>query len=201
LTGSFKYNCSEARLSTQENPQIALNRAIREHVDEWDDAKTLLMFYYTGHGMVKESDRRLQFYAGPGRRVKSHCEPKAYWDEAEMPLLNSRTMSDTLVFLDCCFAGNAQKGHVNKPRIYELLAAAPPEESTPAPGPRSFTNSLINCVAELLGGGAEWGFSTNKLLARLGRHRSALQTPVLYNQLHKYEQCTERHVRLAPLET
>jgi hypothetical protein len=170
-----------------------------EFVTRHDDANTLLIVYYTGHGALKVSDERLQFYAGPGRGLANQHDLIAYWDEAEVPLLDSRTKADVLAVLDCCFSGNAQKGQRRKDRVYELLAAAPPEESTPAPGPRSFTNSLNSCLRTLLEESEGHGFTTTKLSARLGRCRHPFQSPVLYNQLHKHEQRLERHVLLKPV--
>jgi hypothetical protein len=69
-----------------------------------------------------------------------------------------------LTILDCCYAGNAHEtfaiGHASRidrnlngsRRIYDMLTSYDRNKATPAPGPRSFTNALINTLNRLLDG-------------------------------------------------
>jgi hypothetical protein len=58
--------------------------------------------------------------------------------------------ADVLAILDCCYAGGAHKGSTRHTRTYELLAACSKDDTTPAPGPNSFTSRLLNAIEKSL---------------------------------------------------
>lgn len=196
------YDYSQVTLNNIENPQVALNHAVDNHIATHDGTKTLLLIFYTGHGKMRQSDKRFQLYAGPFSTREGRYEATAFWDEAEAPLFGCAIKSDILVMFDCCFAGAAQKGYLERKRIYELLAACPSLETTPAPGPTSFTNILIDCIECLLSEQENPSFTTTKLREKILQHpaRSARSHPVLCDQLYKYDHPMERHVQISPLQ-
>jgi hypothetical protein len=67
---------SEVRLKNTKKPQITLNKAIIDHMEEFDSKNNLLIVYYTGHGsLIKgpDGEDRLQLaaYVQPEKR---HCD-------------------------------------------------------------------------------------------------------------------------------
>ena len=68
--------------------------------------------------------------------------PHAEWSLAEPPLRES-ARADILVILDCCFAGMVFGPLGQSERAYEVLVAADKTDTTPFPGPGSFTATLI----------------------------------------------------------
>ena len=67
------------------------------------------------------------------------------WEEAER-LIHSAQRADIFLILDCCHAGRlirAREGAQWSDRIFEFLGAAGAAQTTPLPGPRSFTTALI----------------------------------------------------------
>lgn len=124
---------------------------------------------------------------------KARYPATALWADAERPLLE-HAEADVLAILDCCFASNAQKGHIEDRRAYELLAASPMNQTTRAPGPESFTTALIKSLKALLTEFSNQNFTTTKLLEKMNMNRDP--PSMLWDRLHKHE----RHVQLAPLD-
>src|SRR5271163_3352843 len=75
------------------------------------------------------------------------------WEQAEQLILASRK-ADMFLILDCCHAGKVvqtrQRSALSE-RIFECLGAAGAGETTPLPGPKSFTSALIFALKELAG--------------------------------------------------
>jgi hypothetical protein len=73
------------------------------------------------------------------------------WDEAER-LIQGAQRADIFLILDCCHAGRLIRTR-EKPqwsdRIFEFLGAAGAGQTTPMPGPNSFTSALIWGLEEL----------------------------------------------------
>lgn len=65
LEDGFGFEFREKRLKTSKKPQNALNAAITQHVDEFDDPHGLLIIYYTGHGVLHgpQGDQQLELSA------------------------------------------------------------------------------------------------------------------------------------------
>ncbi|KAF1361107.1 hypothetical protein EJ07DRAFT_76492, partial [Lizonia empirigonia] len=189
LQDGFGFEFREKRLktSTSKKPQNALNAAIAQHVDEFDDPHGLLIIYYTGHGAHRNKTNRFT--------------ATATWHKAEHSLLSSAD-ADVLAIFDCCYASNAHKGFAEDRRIYELLAASPRGYTTPGPGPNSFTNRLITSLRELLEEHQDGSFTTTKLLDRINNKRKTPSTgasppAMLHDRLSKFH---HRHIQLARLD-
>ena len=67
------------------------------------------------------------------------------WNRAESNLLE--TMAHVLQIFDCCYAGSL--GDRGDARAFEYLAACGADQTTPRPGPTSFTSALIWALEEL----------------------------------------------------
>lgn len=206
---------SEVQLNTSKKPQGALNHAITELVANHDGPNKLLIVYYTGHGMLVgpagDQDLELTAYAtsvdllslqltasstdNVQKNSQGTYAATARWAKAETSLLDDATEADVLVILDCCFASNAHKGHTDNSRIYELLAACPKGEQTPAPGPNSFTRRLINTLKNNLEGPKDQRILTTKLVTTMNKQA---KTPAkLHDRLFKED---GRHVQLTPID-
>ena len=67
------------------------------------------------------------------------------WEEAER-LIHGAQRADIFLILDCCHAGRlirTREGAQWSDRIFEFLGAAGAAQTTPMPGPKSFTTALI----------------------------------------------------------
>jgi hypothetical protein len=73
---------------------------------------------------------------------QSRDGPTLEWYRIQEDLEGSA--ADTLLLLDCCFAAQAGRGRDAFQTRLEILAAAAMGVKTPMPGPRSFTQALIN---------------------------------------------------------
>lgn len=87
------------------------------------------------------------------------------WHRAENLIKDS--WGDVFIIFDCCAAGNlgrdigARGGWAH--RAFEFLGATSAEETTPEPGPNSFTTGLIWALEQL----TDDGFTTSELLDKL----------------------------------
>lgn len=94
----------------------------------------------------------------------------------------SKTKSDVLEIFDCCHAGllcaPAERTR-SLTRCFEVLTACAHNETTPFPGPHSFTTALIWALKELA---RNEGFFTNQLSAKIKEYPdfSRHQRPQLY---------------------
>src|SRR5271156_1272647 len=80
----------------------------------------------------------------PAADEKSDALNYIVWQEAER-LIHSTQRADIFLILDCCHAGRLLRTRQStwSNRIFEFLGAAGPDETTPLPGPDSFTSALI----------------------------------------------------------
>ncbi|KAK0264655.1 hypothetical protein LTR35_017255 [Friedmanniomyces endolithicus] len=205
LADVFRADCGyEIKIVQLDNrdtpPQLQLDKTIAEFVREYDGpCRThLLIFYYTGHGYIWRSRPNELIVSGTATAESSSTEgtfpPNANWTKAEQPL--DGACADTLIILDCCFAGNAMKSRLPSKgqRSYELMAATGKDMPATQPGPRSYTHALINALVALLQGGR--GFTTADLAQSIHELRDHDKSSVLYNRLV----ARTRHICSAPLE-
>lgn len=138
----------------------------------------------------------LLFTSAPDSHEKKTGEhhATAFWYKAEAPLLDEDLDADVLTIFDCCFASNGHKGGQDSRRIYDLLAACPKGDTTPAPGPNSFTRRLINTLDRLLDENSDQRILTTRLLEELNK-KSRTQAE-LHDRLYKED---GRHVQLRPI--
>jgi hypothetical protein len=52
----MRFHCTEIHLDTKEKPQHVLDEAILTHIRLNDNPHHLLIVYYTGHGVMVESE-------------------------------------------------------------------------------------------------------------------------------------------------
>ena len=128
------------------------------------------------------------------------------WDTAEGIL--DTTMSDVLVIFDCCHAGNLGRSTIQSlgpsrwpsrwsSRCSEFLAATGASSLTAAPGPKSFTSSLIWALHRLANDNPR-GFTTSELRRKITEspHFPRRQVPVLSE---RNGSASVRHIIVAPL--
>ncbi|KAK5728872.1 hypothetical protein LTR15_002013 [Elasticomyces elasticus] len=197
-------------------PQLQLDEAVDDFVRRHDGHTDshLLIVYYTGHGVVQRNQPHTliisgyespvnpdsqhgmsaaqEFEAAQGSSSKEFFTPACSWSQAEIAL--DAATADTLVILDCCFAGNVvgEKSTIPSKRSYELMVATGKDMTATRPGPRSYTHALIDALSSLK---RELKvFSTADLSQRISKLRKYHDPPRLYNRLHG----TARHIRIAP---
>ena len=88
------------------------------------------------------------------------------WSEAEQ-LIHSAQYADIFLILDCCHAGKLLSTRQKSPwsdRIFEFLGASGPDQTTPLPGPDSFTSALTWAMKELAQDGC---FMSSELLEKI----------------------------------
>ncbi|KAF2684475.1 hypothetical protein K458DRAFT_302466 [Lentithecium fluviatile CBS 122367] len=192
----FGYECKIVNITNVKKPQIALNCAMWQHVNDHDGPNNLLIVYYTGHGNQVENER-LELAATTRKWVEKRGSymPTAFWDEAEKPLLSSAE-GDVLSILDCCFAASAAiKGRLEEFRTYQLLAASAPNSPTPGPGENSFTKALSDSLVELLRESKGTNFTVTKLHEKINLKRRT-QSSQLYDRLQHFN----RYLQLGRLD-
>ncbi len=88
------------------------------------------------------------------------------WHRAENLIKDS--WGDVLIIFDCCAAGNLGRDIGARglwaSRAFEFLGATSAEETTPEPGPNSFTSGLIWALEQLA---VNDGFTTSELLRKI----------------------------------
>jgi hypothetical protein len=119
--------------------------------------------------------------------------PNASWNLATHVLEDVE--ADTLVILDCCYAGNIMKGATEEARVYEVMTATGKDRPTESPGKGSYTAALMQSLRELRKRGQP--FTTWELNQMIHKERnwntsSLLFTPGLHGPA--------RHICLWPPE-
>ena len=118
--------------------------------------------------------------------------PTLNWFDIQPELKES--VSDVLLLLDCCFAGQAARSRVEQSGGVELLAASAMGVKTLVPGPRSFTRSLIKELKECL---EKDGFTTvSKLQMRLSKREANLYAQPIHIKLE--HGLVDRSIKLEP---
>ena len=77
------------------------------------------------------------------------------WQEAEL-LIRASQRADIFLILDCCHAGSLIGTRQKSPwseRIFDFLGAYESGQTTPLPGPTSFTSALIHALETLASDG------------------------------------------------
>jgi hypothetical protein len=121
----------------------------------------------------------------------------AEWDDAETQLLSKSMDADVLAILDCCYAGGAHKGSTRHTRTYELLAACSKDDTTPAPGPNSFTSRLLNAIEKSLDTPESSPIVTTWLIDMINRKKRRNSA---ISERHDRLSRHDGHVQLAPVQ-
>lgn len=180
-------------------PQHQINRFLSTFVEKHDGPNTLLIVYYTGHGVYREDHKYLELTASLNPRVKKgfNNDARCNWNKAEEILRSEDVECDVLTILDTCYSSNLAKSAKEQTRTFELLSACAIDATTAAPGENSFTRALIDALNELLIQFGDRPFTTFHLNQRILLDKRRHDTP---SQLWFRLQHHERHIRLAPLK-
>ena len=122
-----------------ENAHLELMMRIGAMIKDHEATDTLFIVYYGGHARIDES-RQSTWCA-----TRNPNSPSLQWSAIQTLL--ERSMSDTLILLDCC-AGAASATFPNGKSITETISASSWDAIAPDPGRYSFTNALIEVLQE-----------------------------------------------------
>ncbi|CAK7269570.1 hypothetical protein SEPCBS57363_003669 [Sporothrix epigloea] len=122
-----------------DNAHLELMMRIGALIKDHEATDTLFVVYYGGHARIDES-RQSTWCAT--RNINS---PWLQWSAIQTLL--ERSVSDTLILLDCC-AGAASATFPNGKSITETISASSWDAIAPDPGRYSFTNALIEVLQE-----------------------------------------------------
>ncbi|MCJ1244330.1 hypothetical protein MMC30_001528 [Trapelia coarctata] len=180
FTDIFHYKLHNECLKsdTGSTPQAQVNKAVADFVAEEDRPKRLLIVYYAGHGTPGNmpGDLRLSPGYSSVRDLKGNLN-HVIWNRTENLL--RETQGDVLQIFDCCYAGTLLTRSPST-RSFEYLAATGAGDTTPCPGPTSFTSALIWALTELE---KEFGrFTTQQLTEKIKNGAPEFpprQTPIL----------------------
>ncbi|KJR85863.1 homeobox domain containing protein [Sporothrix schenckii 1099-18] len=122
-----------------ENAHLELMMRIGALIKDHEATDTLFIVYYGGHARIDES-RQSTWCA-----TRNPNSPWLQWSAIQTLL--ERSVSDTLILLDCC-AGAASATFPNGKSITETISASSWDAIAPDPGRYSFTNALIEVLQE-----------------------------------------------------
>ena len=122
-----------------ENSHLELMLKVGSLIKEHESTETLFVIYYGGHARIDES-RQSTWCA-----TRRSSSPWLQWSAIQTLL--ERSLSDTLILLDCC-AGAASATFPNGKSITETISASSWDAIAPDPGRYSFTNALIEVLGE-----------------------------------------------------
>ncbi|KAF2868967.1 hypothetical protein BDV95DRAFT_578018 [Massariosphaeria phaeospora] len=195
----FHFYTETVELNLSSKPQHQLNRYLTAFVETHDGPNTLLIVYYTGHGVFREDHKHLELTASltPASKKGFSKDARANWSKAEEILRSEDVEGDVLTILDTCYSSNVAKSGKEDTRTFELLSACSIDGTTAAPGNNSFTRALIDALYELSKEYVDRSFTTFHLNQRILLDPRRHDTP---SQLWFRLQNNERHIRLAPLK-
>ncbi|KAL1645886.1 hypothetical protein SLS61_008147 [Didymella pomorum] len=195
----FHYTTEIVELNMKGKPQLQLKSRVSKFIEDYDGPNNLLIVYYTGHGVYKDTENYLQLAAcmNPLNGKGFHKDAHANWDKVEEILRSDDNDGDVLTILDTCYSSNMTKSAKEATRKFELLSACPIDQTTAAPGPYSFTRAMIDKLNELANSYGDKPFSTFHLNQRICMDERRIDTPSqLWHRLPN-----DQHILLAPLQT
>lgn len=161
-----------------ENSHLELMLKVGSLIKDHEATDTLFIVYYGGHARIDES-RQSTWCA-----TRHSGSPWLQWSAIQTLL--ERSVSDTLILLDCC-AGAASATFPNGKSITETISASSWDAIAPDPGRYSFTNALIEVLQQWKVRTFSAAMLHAEVLARLkhprpitinGKHFEARSTPV-----------------------
>ncbi|EHA50982.1 hypothetical protein MGG_06285 [Pyricularia oryzae 70-15] len=161
-----------------ENSHLELMLKVGSLIKDHESTDTLFIVYYGGHARIDES-RQSTWCA-----TRHSGSPWLQWSAIQTLL--ERSVSDTLILLDCC-AGAASATFPNGKSITETISASSWDAIAPDPGRYSFTNALIEVLQQWKVRTFSAAMLHAEVLARLkhprpitinGKHFEARSTPV-----------------------
>jgi hypothetical protein len=194
----FNYQTEVVELNMKSKPQHQLNRRMMAFIDDHDGPRSLMIVYYTGHGVYREDSKQLELFASMNPILARHFvqEPRANWGRVEEMLHSDEVEGDVLTILDTCYASNLIKGTKESTKKFELMSACAIDMTTAAPGNQSFTRALIDALGELVDMYGGRPFSTFHMTQRINLDKRRADTPAMLWSRGQGGQ----HILLAPLK-
>lgn len=193
----FHYQTKTIELNVRKRPQLQLDNHISNFLLEHDGPHSLLIVYYTGHGLFHDDRAFLELTACNNLRVCRGFsgDAKANWNKVEEKLRDEEVEGDVLTILDTCYASNLVKASGNQAsKKFELMAASAIDETTSSPGEYSFTRALIDGLKTLLDAHAE-PISTFRIIQSINLNKKRRDTPAhVWARNHH----NDAHIFLAP---
>jgi hypothetical protein len=195
----FHFVTETVELNVATKPQQQMYKYMSTFVEKHDGPHTLLIVYYTGHGVYREDHKYLELTASLNSNIRRGFsqEARCNWNKIQEILQDDDVDSDVLTILDTCYSSNLAKGGKEETKTFELLSACAIDSTTAAPGDNSFTRTLIDTLKRLHGQHGEKGFTTFHLNQAVLIDKRRHDTP---SQLWSLKQHHGRHIHLAPLK-
>lgn len=163
----YNYHVTRETIKRREKKraQTSINAIVASWVDRYDGLKTLLLVYFAGHGRpgANIGELVLNGYNVAPSDVRNYLN-NVVWNHTENNLRD--ISSDVLQIFDCCYAGTLGSRGASG-QAFEYLAATGAEDTTPRPGPTSFTSGLIWALREYAreGGRFTTGHLSEKIMS------------------------------------
>ncbi|KAF2444099.1 hypothetical protein P171DRAFT_361137 [Karstenula rhodostoma CBS 690.94] len=199
----YNFHTEMVQLNVDTKPQLQMTRHLSTFVEQYDSPDSLLIIYYSGHGVFYEDLGYLEFTSSLNWHKQKGFpqEARVNWTKAEEALHSDDIESDILVILDTTYASNSMKSKQTvsnrEHKQFELLSACGMDQTTASPGDYSFTRALIDALVELVMESGDRSFSIFQLNQRIVLDKRRYDTP---SQLWSFSRNTERQIRLARLK-
>ncbi|KIV96192.1 hypothetical protein PV10_00088 [Exophiala mesophila] len=143
----FNFHVYEIFKIPTTNAQGAVERTIRELIGRHGKKDELVIVVYAGHGIDTRGDSKIQSGRGPAMwAARAAYDPTNLVDWSSIQPSLHIAPCDTLIILNCCFAGNAALGGMKGTN--EILAASD-RQSLAYIHERSFMRAVIKVLTEL----------------------------------------------------
>ncbi|KAI4627514.1 uncharacterized protein J4E87_004078 [Alternaria ethzedia] len=197
----FHYQTKTVELNVREKPQHQLNKHVSQFICEHDGTQSLLIVYYTGHGVYQKSTKTLQLTVtqNPDEEKGLSKIGHASWNMAEEQLRQPIVEADVLTILDTCYSSNLVKSSRQEEKKFELLSACYIDETTAAPGPNSYTRAFIDAATHFLDKDPKRPISTFSLTQRINEDKRRIDTPSHLWGRSRIPQPNQEHIFLTPL--
>ncbi|KAB2105636.1 hypothetical protein AG0111_0g6241 [Alternaria gaisen] len=196
----FHYQTKTVELNIRKKPQHQLDNHISQFICEHDGTQSLLIVYYTGHGIFQKATKTLELTGtqDPSKETGFSTVARATWNKAEEQLRHEDVEADVLTILDTCYASNLVKSSRQEEKKFELLSACHFDETTAAPGPNSYTRAFIDAANELLDKDPKRPISTFSLMQRINQDPRRIDTPSQLWGRSRNPQPNQEHIFLTP---
>ncbi|KAL1800764.1 hypothetical protein ACET3X_001106 [Alternaria dauci] len=197
----FRYQSKIVELNVRKKPQHQLDQYISQFICEHDGTQSLLIVYYTGHGIFQKATKTLELTGtqDPSKETGLSTVARATWNKAEEQLRHEDVEADVLTILDTCYASNFVKSSRQEEKKFELLSACHFDETTAAPGPNSYTRAFIDAANEFLDKDPKRPISTFSLTQRINQDPRRIDTPSVLWGRSRNPHPNQEHIFLTPL--
>ncbi|KAG9191752.1 hypothetical protein G6011_10486 [Alternaria panax] len=197
----FHYDTKTVELNVRGKPQHQLDKHVSQFICDHDGTQSLLIIYYTGHGVFQPLKKTLELTGtqDPSQDRGLGNVARATWNKAEEKLRHEDVEADVLTILDTCYSSNLVKSSRQEEKKFELLSACSIDETTAAPGPNSYTRAFIDAATQLLDDDPKRPISTFSLTQRINQDPRRMDTPSHLWGRSRNPQPNQEHIFLTPL--